>query len=293
MKINSKVMYHEQKNISFKAGKTILITDFDFTFSPKAFEDKYLPKDVKRYEDIANPYFKKFSDLQKKMKDFFKIFISSGRKQGKGFTEADFIFQRFSLLKKENQPKIEAVIENNGRAFFKTSETDGKIVLIEDVEKNKIRDKFRKELKDKNRGQEITKDLDAFIAIKKAQKEDDLIIVSGDGTNDRSFLNIYSYIDIPEDEKIPKSKIESENLLAKYPKLKQKIDNLPLKVIIMEGDCAKEEYYQYLIKTFPNNYKTGQQAFKIGENPLFDNIEKSIEEYKLSNKKYADALKKK
>ena len=63
-------------------------------------------------------------------------------------------------------------------------------------------------------------------------------------------------------------KSKSENLLAKYPKLKQEIDNLPLKVIIMEGDCAKEEYYQYLIKTFPNNYKTGQQAFKIGENPL-------------------------
>ena len=76
------------------------------------------------------------------------------------------------------------------------------------LKKIKSEIKFRKELKDKNRGQEIAKDLDAFIAIKKAQKEDDLIIVSGDGTNDRSFLNIYSYIDIPEDEKIPKSKIE-------------------------------------------------------------------------------------
>lgn len=56
-----------RQNLSFIAGKTTLITDFDFTFSPKAFEDKYLPHDVKCYEDIANPYFKKFSELQKKI----------------------------------------------------------------------------------------------------------------------------------------------------------------------------------------------------------------------------------
>lgn len=293
MKINSRVMYHEQKNISFKAGKTILITDFDFTFSPKAFEDKYLPKDVKRYEDIANPYFKKFSDLQKKLKDYFKIYISSGRKQGKGFKEASFIFQRFSLLKKENQPKIEAVIENNGSSFLNAREVDGKIVLIEDVEKNKARNEVRKQIEQRETGQEVAKDLDAFIAVKKAQKEDDLVIVSGDGTNDRSFLNIYSYVDLPQGTKIPKTIKESEDILKTLPDVKKQISQLPLKIIIMEGDCSKEEYYQYLTKTFPNKYKTGKQAVKIGENPLFDNIESSIEEYKIINDKYANALKKK
>lgn len=95
MKINSRVMYHEQKNISFKAGKTILITDFDFTFSPKAFEDKYLPKDVKRYEDIANPYFKKFSDLQKKMKDFFKFLFQAEESKVKDLQKPILFFKDF------------------------------------------------------------------------------------------------------------------------------------------------------------------------------------------------------
>lgn len=58
-------MLQKKQEITFKAGKTTLITDFDFTFSPKSFEDKYLPSDIKCYEDIANPYFKKFRDLQK------------------------------------------------------------------------------------------------------------------------------------------------------------------------------------------------------------------------------------
>ena len=282
--------HNNYKNLSFKAGTTILITDFDLTFNPKAFEDKYLPKDVKRYEDIANPYFKKFRDLQNKLKDFFKIFISSGRKQGNGFTEAGFIFQRFSLLKKENQPKIEAVIENNGASFLNTREVDGKIVLIEDDEKNKARNEVRKQIEERETGQEVAKDLDVIMAIKEAKEKDDLVIVSGDGPNDRSFLNIYSYIELPKGTKIPKTVEESENLLKSMPDIKKQISDLPLKIIIMEGVCSKEEYYQYLVKKFPNKYKTGKQALKIGEAPLFDNIQSSIEEYKISNPKYAEAL---
>lgn len=48
----------------------------------------------------------------------------------------------------------------------------------------------------------------------------------------------------------------------------------------------------FKIGVFPTKYKTGKQAVKIGENPLFDNVEKSIEEYKTVNKKYAEAIKK-
>ena len=45
-------------------------------------------------------------------------------------------------------------------------------------------------------------------------------------------------LDLSEGEKIPKSKIESENLLIN-PQIKQKIDKLAPKVIIIEGDCSK------------------------------------------------------
>ncbi len=292
MKVNSDVLLQKKQIIAFKAGKTTLITDFDFTFSPKVFEDKYLPKDVKQYEDIANPYFKRFSDLQKKLKNYFKIFISSGRKPGNGFTEAGFIFKRFSLLKKENQPKIEGIIVNNGKTYLDVNEIEGKFILSENIEKNKQRNIIRKQLEEKQTGEEIAKELDAIIAIKEAKENDDLVIVSGDGTNDRSFLNIYSYIGLGNKIKIPKSIKESEKLLKEYPQIKEQIETLPLKIIIMEGVCLKEEYYQYLVKTFPNKYKTGKQAIKIGETPLYDNIEKSIEEYKIENKKYAEALKK-
>lgn len=281
-----------RQNLSFKAGKTTLITDFDFTFSPKAFEDKYLPHDVKCYEDIANPYFKKFSDLQKKFKDNFKIFISSGRKQDSTRDECSCIFQNFSKLDKENRPKIDGVIENNGGTFFNVNEKGAVVDLQVDEKRNEQRNIVRKQLQEKQTGQDVAKDLDAYIALKEAKEKDDLVIVSGDGTNDRSFLNIYSYVDLPKDTKIPQTIQASENLLKTMPEIKKQISELPLKIIIMEGDCSKEEYFKHLTKTFPTKYKTGKQAVKIGENPLFDNVEKSIEEYKTVNKKYANAIKK-
>ena len=89
-----------------------------------------------------------------------------------------------------------------------------------------------------------------------------------------SFLNIYSYVDLPKDTKIPQTIQASENLLKTMPEIKKQISELPLKIIIMEGDCSKEEYFQYLTKTFPTKYKTGKHVGKIGENPLFDNVEK-------------------
>ena len=290
MKISSNFMLQKKQEITFKSGKTTLITDFDFTFSPKSFEDKYLPSDIKCYEDIANPYFKKFRDLQKKLKKF-KIYISTGRKQGKGYNECDYIFKNFAKLKKENVPQIKGVISNNGETFFNVLNKEDKIVLEKNEEKNKKRNKIRQELQEKHSGQIIAKDLDAFIAVKKAKEKNDFVIVSGDGTNDRSFLNIYSYIDLPKDTKIPTTIEASENILKTMPNIKKQIIDLPLKIIIMEGDCSKEDYYKYLIKTFPEKYKTGKQAVKIGENPLFDNVEKSINEYKKINKTFSKNFK--
>lgn len=295
MRIHNNILYqhNKYKNLSFKAGQTTLITDFDFTFSPKAFDDNYRPIYIKSYKEIAEPYFKKFSDLQKKLKNSFKIFISTGRKQGAGYHECEPIFENFEILKEENRPKIDGVIENNGSTFFNVENKNGYTVLNEDKQKNEQRNIVREQLKGKQTGQEVAKDLDVVIALKEAKEKDDLVIVSGDGTNDRSFLNIYSYIELPKGTKIPKTAEESEKLLKTMPDIKKQISDLPLNIIIMEGDCSKEEYYKYLVKTFPNKYKTGKQALKIGEAPLFDNIEKSIEEYKVNNKKYAKALKKK
>lgn len=295
MRINNIMLYqhNKSKNLSFNAGQTTLITDFDFTFSPKAFDDNYRPIYIKSYKEIAEPYFKKFSDLQKKLKDSFKIFISTGRKQGAGYHECESIFDNFEILKEENRPKIDGVIENNGETFFNVENHNGKIILNEDKQKNEKRNIVREQLKEKKTGQEVAKDLDVVISLKEAKENNDLVIVSGDGTNDRSFLNIYSYIELPKGTKIPQTAKESESLLASMPDIKKQISDLPVKIIIMEGDCSKEEYYKYLVKTFPNKYKTGKQAIRIGEAPLFDNIETSIEEYTQSNKKYADALKNK
>lgn len=293
MRINSSnQLLNNSQTLSFKAGKTLLITDFDFTFNPKALEDKYLPKGVKCYEDIANPYFKKFCDLQKRLKNYFKIFISSGRKEGTERNQCDFIFQRFSKLDKANRPKIDGVIENNGGNFLKVNQDGDVVFLSKDDEKNAQRNIVRKQLQEKETGQEIGKDLDVVIALKEAKQKDDFVIVSGDGTNDCSFLNIYSYVDLPKGTKIPQNIQESEHLLKTMPEIKNQISDLPLKIIIMEGYCFNEEYFQHLVKTFPQKYKTGMQVVKIGENTLFDNVEKSIEEYKTVNKKYADALKK-
>ncbi len=278
---------NQQTTISFKAGKTIFLTDYDFTFMPKIL--KHPPK---TYEEIANPYYAQFCSFQKQGDDIFDIYITTGRHQN-GITQScSKIVEDLSLLDKTNKPVIKGIIEDNGGNFFDIKKLEGNDMLAFNSEYNKIRNDFRLKIDEKNLGQKIGKDIDAMIEIKKAKKNNDLVIVAGDGDNDKSFLNIFTYIKLPKGMKIPQN-IENAKEILKNNDVKKQINDLPLKILTVEGDITKDKFYQYLAKTFPDKYKYVKQDTKSGENSLFSSIKGCIENYKRENKEFKKSLNKK
>lgn len=69
-------------NISFKAGKTSLYTDFDGTFLAQPLHDLYRDDDAKKKScvDGFNNYFAQFQNFIQKAKGKFEIIITTGRR---------------------------------------------------------------------------------------------------------------------------------------------------------------------------------------------------------------------
>ena len=284
MKIN---IVQNIQTISFKAGKTVFLTDYDGTFKPKIL--KYPPK---TYEEIANPYYAQFCSFQKQGDDIFDIYITTGRHQNAQKQSCIKILDDFKLLEKSNRPFIKGIIENNGGNFFDIRKQDGNDILVINSKYNKQREEFHLKKNKKNLGQKIKKDLDAMIEVKKAKKNNDLVIVAGDGNNDKSFLNIFTYIKLPKGMKIPQD-IENAKKMLKNNDVKKQIDDLPLKILTVEGDITNDKYYKYLVETFPNKYKHVKQETISNKNSLFNSIKECIENYKNENKYFKKSLNKK
>ena len=275
------------QTISFKAGKTIFLTDYDGTFKPKI-----LNHNKTTYKETANPYYYQFSKYQKQGDDIFDIYITTGRRQNNEKQSCSKIINDFNILKKSNKPIIKAIIENNGGVFFDVKSQAGKYILVKNVEYNNQRQKVLLKKNQKKLGQKVNKALDAIIEVKKAKKNNDLVIVAGDGDNDKSFLNIFTYIKLPKDILIPQN-IENAKKLLVNKDIKKQIDNLPLKILTVEGDITNDKYYKYLAESFPNKYKYVKQDTKSGENSLFNSIKECIKNYKNENKKFKKSLNKK
>ena len=274
------------QTLSFKAGKTIFLTDYDYTFKPKLLKESQIT-----HPDIANPYYSCFSNFQKQGKDILDIYITTGRCQD-ARRSCTKILEDFDELEEANRPIIKGLIDNNGGSFFDIDKMGGKSVLVYNREYNKQRNKVRLKKSKKELGQNIKKDLDAMIELKKAKKNNDLVIVAGDGDNDKSFLNIFTYIKLPKNSKIPQD-IENAKNLLKNKEIKNQIDALPIKILTVEGEVTKDDYYKYLLETFPNKYKYVKQDKKTGENTLFNTIKESIESYKKENKYFKKSLNRK
>ena len=116
MKINN---VQNIQTISFKAGKTVFLTDYDGTFKPKIL--KHPPK---TYEEVANPYYAQFCSFQKQGDNIFDIYITTGRHQNAQKQSCTKIVDDFNLLKKSNKPVIKGIIENSGGTFFDIKEED-------------------------------------------------------------------------------------------------------------------------------------------------------------------------
>ena len=284
MKINN---VQNIQTISFKAGKTVFLTDYDGTFKPKIL--KHPPK---TYEEVANPYYAQFCSFQKQGDNIFDIYITTGRHQNAQKQSCTKIVYDFNLLKKSNKPVIKGIIENSGGTFFDIKEEDGKDILVSNPEYNKQREAFYLKKNKKNLGQKIKKALDSMIEVKKAKRNNDLVIVAGDGDNDKSFLNIFTYIKLPKGMTIPQD-IENAKKILSNKDIKKQIDELPLKILTVEGDITNDKYYKYLMETFPNKYKYVKQDTKSGENSLFQTIKDCIENYKHENKEFKKSLNKK
>ena len=99
-------------NISFKAGKTVVYSDFDGTFMPYSHSDVCNNGELSRNGDKINNFnniYRKFIDFSNKTGDKFKLILSTGR----NLPELEFIL---SKIKKQKLtfPQINSVIVKNG-----------------------------------------------------------------------------------------------------------------------------------------------------------------------------------
>ena len=108
-------------------------------------------------------------------------------------------------------------------------------------------------IKLKRNGQCIAKDCYVAMKLEKAKKNNDLIIVAGNDVNDIEMLNIFSYVNLPDNCKIPQNHQEAENLLRLYPEIKEEIEQLPLHIIVV-GNTLEDTKYKSLFDFFKVNF---------------------------------------
>ena len=96
--------------------------------------------------------------------------------------------------------------------------------------------------------------------LEKAKQNNDLVIVAGNGVNDKEMLNIFSYVNLPQNYKIPSNYEEAQLLLTNHPEIKKQIDKLPLRIIVV-GDLIQnssrdsESLMDFFQSNFSEQYK--------------------------------------
>lgn len=147
---------------------------------------------------------------------------------------------------------------------------------------------------DKQSLQGLTKLYDTKEAVKKAIKNNDLVIVAGDSSNDFTMLNPLLYIDAP----IPNERVnmKSPSMLVKsfdtnnpvHQKIAKQIDDLPLMcVVVKSGD--KSELSSITV-AFDNSDSRFYKVVTVPEGKLEDGIKEAVRLYCKRHPKYAEKL---
>jgi len=156
-------------------------------------------------------------------------------------------------------------------------------------------------VKHENKG--LNKLYDAKEALKKAIKDNDLVIVAGDSSNDFDMLNIFQYIDVPKidvnDEiitnyhsykKHPQTlvkRLDPENKLHQELIIK-KLENLPIIGIVVKNERKREKLLP-IVQAFGEGSKY-KKIIEVENGHLEDGIRQAIKMYAEKNPKYAKKL---
>lgn len=144
-------------------------------------------------------------------------------------------------------------------------------------------------------GQKFAKDLYPLMKIEKAKRNNDLIIVAGNDINDIEMLNIFSYINLPQNVKIPSNREEAQLLLYNYPEKIDEIFNLPLRLIVVGNLIQKSNknnrsLMEFFAENFPEQYKFVPETTSHEDNNYLKAIQSSIISYARENIEFANAF---
>lgn len=258
--------------LNFGAGKTFLMTDYDGTYMHE--DNKLFYKHPERDKDgfsfvSAKKYFEGFNNFLNKASHMFETIITSGRKMTS-------VRASLENLRKHGVNIInpQGIIEQDGGSVYRLDE-NGQFYLKHSKKNNK----FKKAFDVKNQ-------------LKLAKKNNDLVIAAGNQHNDNEMLNIFNYLDLPEDTKIPHKKKDISLFFEKFPNAQKQIQELPLKIIFFNGDNKhsrnNKEFYDEIHRLFPDKFETVEH--KVGENVFLKTIKSSIKTYAQKTGKFRKAL---
>ena len=145
-------------------------------------------------------------------------------------------------------------------------------------------------------GHKIDKSFDIKLALKKAIKNDDLIIVAGNDSNDKEMLNLFNYIQNTSLKSVPK---RAEDITLEYLKnIKSEIEALPIKILFIkpsktENNQSKLSLYEFIkkqAKFFPDKVMIIDETKLYGKNKLLPAIKKIITNYAKENPAFQKVL---
>ena len=147
-------------------------------------------------------------------------------------------------------------------------------------------------------GIKLNKSIDTKIALQTAIQNNDFIVIAGDASNDKEMLNIFNYIKMPNNKKIPTK--ASEITFDYILQTKKEIDALPIKLLFIKptqlnnNDAGKLELYSFMQKQanlFPEKVSIVDETILHGENNFLKEIKKSIKNYAEKNQTFKEEWK--
>lgn len=141
----------------------------------------------------------------------------------------------------------------------------------------------------------LTKLYDTQKAVEKAIKENDLVIIAGDSSNDAEMLNIGNYFKPDESIKHPEGYDKElndeifkrgealEETIEKNPQLKKQLEEFPVISIIVKNKDKKAPFV-------PPPYKKCGKLIEVEEGKLLDGIKQAIKMHAEVNPKYKEKL---
>ena len=247
-------------NISFRAGKTKLYTDFDGTYFPTSqyFVQLKIPSDISMLQNMYNSFQRFFDAAQEQ----FAIIITTGRNM--------FNFENvLNLFKNSNIdiPPFQGYIFEDGLEEMKNYD-------MEDFSLNP--DYFPNKLYQPK--QEVKKIVE--------KNSNDLVIVAGNDWNDVDMLNPLNYIDIFGAEY--NHCISLEELLDRKDVINA-IKNLPL-VSIVAGDSDKTREILKIKHLLDERGIHKIFHAKKPQTELLQKIKQGMQVYSLENSEYKNNL---